>query len=83
MLTSLSKNCSNSSDLMPDARRNTNPNKIRIAISGGLDDIRDLESLIKGDRLTNGWELNWYQLKQRGDHGPLHDLQLGFIEPLN
>jgi hypothetical protein len=67
---------------MSDARRDRNPNKIRVSISGGLDDVHDLEQLIKDDRLTNGWELNWYQLKPRGDFGPLHDLQLGFIESL-
>jgi hypothetical protein len=65
---------------MSDSRRDRNPNKIRVSISGGLDDVRDLGKLITDDRLTNGWELNWYQLKPRGDFGPLHDLQLGFIE---
>lgn len=67
---------------MVDPRRDRNPNKIRVSISAGLDDIRELEELIKADRLANGWELNWYQLKPRGDFGPLHDLQLGFIEAL-
>jgi len=65
---------------MSDSRRDRNPNKIRVSISGGLDDVRDLGKLITDDRLTDGWELNWYQLKPRGDFGPLHDLQLGFIE---
>jgi hypothetical protein len=65
---------------MPDSRRDRNPNKIRISASGGLDDLRNIEALIKEDRLANGWELNWYQLKPRGDYGPIHDLQLGFIE---
>jgi len=68
---------------MSDSRRDRNPNKIRVSISGGLDDVRDLGKLITDDRLTNGWELNWYQLKPRGDFGPLHDLQLGFIESLD
>lgn len=68
---------------MPDSRRDQNPNKIRIQISAGLDDVRDLEDLIKSDRLANGWELNWYQIKPRGDFGPLHDLQMGFIESLD
>jgi len=67
---------------MSDSRRNRNPNKIRVSISGGLDDVRDIEAVIKEDRLSNGWEMNWYQLKPRGDFGPLHDLQLGFIESL-
>lgn len=65
---------------MPDSRRDRNPHKIRIQVSGGLDDVRDIEALIKDDRLANGWEMNWYQLKPRGDFGPLHDLQIGFIE---
>jgi hypothetical protein len=65
---------------MPDARRDRTPHKIRISVSGGIDDVRDIEELIKGERLAKGWELNWYQLKPRGDYGPLHDLQLGFIE---
>jgi hypothetical protein len=26
--------------------------------------------------------MNWYQFKSRGDFGPLHDLQIGFIETL-
>jgi hypothetical protein len=68
---------------MSDARRNNNPNKLRITASGGIDDLRDIEELIKADRLANGWSLNWYQLKPRGDFGPLHDLQLGFIESLD
>jgi hypothetical protein len=68
---------------MPDPRRDQNPHKIRISVSGGIDDVRDIETLIKDDRLANGWELNWYQLKPRGDFGPLHDLQLGFIESLD
>jgi len=68
---------------MSDSRRDRNPNKIRVSISGGMDDVRDLGKLITDDRLTNGWELNWYQLKPRGDFGPLHDLQLGFIESLD
>lgn len=67
---------------MSDSRREHNPNKIRVSISAGLDDLRELEELIKADRLANGWEMNWYQLKPRGDFGPLHDLQLGFIEAL-
>jgi hypothetical protein len=67
---------------MPDTRRAANPRKIRIQVSGGVEDIRDIEQLIKQDRLANGWELNWYQLKSRGDFGPLHDLQIGFIESL-
>lgn len=66
-----------------DARRNANPNKIRIKVSGGIEDLRDLEDLIKTDRLENGWEMNWYRLERRGDYGPLHDLELGFIESLN
>lgn len=66
-----------------DARRNANPNKIRIKISGGIEDLRDLEDLLKTDRLENGWEMNWYRLERRGDHGPLHDLELGFIESLD
>lgn len=68
---------------MSDARRTKSPNKIRVSASGGLDDVRYIEELIKSDYLSNGWELNWYQLKPRGDHGPLHDLQLGFIESLD
>lgn len=68
---------------MSDSRRDRNPNKIRISASGGIEDLKDLEELIKSDRLANGWELNWYQLKPRGDYGPLHDLQLGFIECLD
>ena len=67
---------------MSDSRRDRNPNKLRISASGGIEDLKDLEELIKSDRLANGWELNWYQLKPRGDYGPLHDLQLGFIEAL-
>ena len=67
---------------MPDSRRDLKPNKLRISVSGGIEDLKDLEELIKEDRLANGWELNWYQLKPRGDYGPLHDLQLGFIEAL-
>lgn len=67
---------------MSDARRDINPHKIRISVSGGLDDVRDIETLIKENRLSNGWELNWHQLKPRGDFGPLHDLQLGFIESI-
>jgi len=67
---------------MSDARRDRNPKKIRISVSGGIDDVRDIETLIKADRLANGWELNWYRLKPRGDFGPLHDLQLGFIESI-
>lgn len=67
---------------MSDSRRNQTPNKIRIQVSGGIDDVRDIEALIKADRLANGWEMNWYQLKPRGNFGPLHDLQLGFIESL-
>ncbi len=65
---------------MPDARRDRDPHKVRIKLSGGLEDLRDLEDLIKCDREQNGWEMNWYRLARRGDHGPLHDLELGFIE---
>lgn len=67
---------------MPDARRNANPHKLRFKITGGIDDIKDIESVIREDRESNGWEVNWYNLKSRGDHGPLHDLELGFIETL-
>lgn len=68
---------------MPDSRRDRNPHKIRISISGGIDDVCYIESLIKEDRQAQGWEMNWYQLKPRGDYGPLHDLQMGFIESLD
>jgi len=68
---------------MSDARRNQDPHKVRIKISGGLEDLRDLEELIKSDREESGWDLNWYRLERRGNHGPLHDLELGFIESLN
>lgn len=67
---------------MTDARRNINPHKLRFKITGGIDDIKDIESVIREDRESNGWEVNWYNLKPRGDHGPLHDLELGFIETL-
>lgn len=65
-----------------DARRNANPHKVRLKLSGGLEDLKDLEDLIKADREQNGWELTWYRLERRGDHGPLHDMELGFIETL-
>jgi hypothetical protein len=68
---------------MSDARRNRDPHKVRIKLSGGLEDLKDLESLIRDDRQECGWELNWYRLERRGDHGPLHDLELGFIESIN
>ncbi len=68
---------------MSDSRRERNPHKIRIQISGGIDDVKEVGDLIKDERLANGWEMNWYQLKPRGDYGPLHDLQLGFIESIN
>lgn len=66
---------------MPDARRSrTTPNKLRFRISGGIDDIKDVESLLRQDREAKGWEVNWYKLEPRGDFGPLHDMELGFIE---
>ncbi len=68
---------------MSDSRRDHNPNKIRITASGGLEDLLNLRELIKSQYEDDGWEMNWYQLKPRGDFGPLHDLQLGFIESLN
>jgi phosphoribosylformimino-5-aminoimidazole carboxamide ribonucleotide (ProFAR) isomerase len=37
---------------MPDARRDRTPHKIRISVSGGIDDVRDIEELIKGERLA-------------------------------
>jgi hypothetical protein len=67
---------------MSDSRRDRNPNKIRITASGGLEDLLNLRELIKSQYEDDGWEMNWYQLKPRGDFGPLHDLQLGFIESL-
>ena len=67
---------------MSDSRRSHNPNKIRITASGGLEDLLNLRELIKSQYEDDGWEMNWYQLKPRGDFGPLHDLQLGFIESL-
>jgi hypothetical protein len=67
---------------MSDSRRDRNPNKIRITASGGLEDLLNLRELIKSTYEDDGWEMNWYQLKPRGDFGPLHDLQLGFIESL-
>lgn len=68
---------------MSDSRRERNPRKIRVHLSGGIYDVQDVGDLIKDDRLANGWEMNWYQLKPRGDYGPLHDLQLGFIESID
>jgi len=68
---------------MSDSRRSTNPHKLRFRISGGIDDIKDIESVIREDRELNGWEVNFYELKPRGDHGPIHDLNLGFIETLD
>jgi hypothetical protein len=35
---------------MSDARRNRDPHKVRIKLSGGLEDLKDLESLIRDDR---------------------------------
>ena len=67
---------------MPDSRRNTTPNKLRFKITGGLDDVNDIYKVIFDDREANGWEVNWYALKPRGNYGPLHDLELGFIEIL-
>lgn len=66
-----------------DARRNANPHKIRIKLSGGIEDLTELLDLIRADREENGWEMNWYRLERRGDHGPLHDMELGFIESLS
>lgn len=66
-----------------DSRRDTNPHKLRIRISGGIEDVKDVEALIKEDREAEGWEVNWYNLKPRGDYGPLYDLELGFIETLS
>lgn len=69
---------------MSDARRTKSPNKIRVSASGGLEDVLNVYQLIKGHyEEDNGWEMNWYQLKPRGDHGPLHDLQVGFIESID
>jgi len=65
---------------MTDSRRERNPHKIRIHVSAGVEDLNSIEELIKQDRLANGWVMNWYKLKPRGDFGPLHDLQMGFIE---
>jgi len=68
---------------MSDARRNQDPHKVRIKISGGLGDICDLETLLRDHYMDYRWEVNWYRLERRGDHGPLHDLELGFIESIN
>ena len=68
---------------MPDARRNQDPHKVRIKISGGRGDLCDLETLLRDHYMDYGWEVNWYRLERRGDHGPLHDLEIGFIESLN
>lgn len=66
---------------MSDSRRDyPTPNKLRFRISGGVDDLKEVEQLIKSNREAKGWDLNWYRLAPRGDFGPLHDLELGFIE---
>jgi len=65
---------------MTDPRRNRNPHKLRFRISGGIKDIEDIAYCICNDRESKGWEINFYELKPRGDHGPIHDLCLGFIE---
>ena len=66
-----------------DARRNSNPNKVRIKLSGGIEDLTELLDLLRAAREEKGWEMNWYRFERRGDHGPLHDMELGFIESLN
>ena len=68
---------------MPDSRHDLKPRKIRFKITGGAEDLKDAEDLLKEEYLATGWEVNFYEFKPRGDYGPLHDLNLGFIQSLN
>jgi hypothetical protein len=68
---------------MPDSRHDLKPRKIRFKITGGTWDIQHAEELLKEEYLAAGWDVNFYELKPRGDYGPLHDLSLGFIQSIN
>jgi hypothetical protein len=67
---------------MSDARRDSKSNQIRFKISGGLQDIEDARDLLKEEYSSLGWDVNWYKVKPRGDFGPLHDLEIGFIQSI-
>jgi len=68
---------------MSDSRRDSKPRKLRFQITGGSQDLKDMESLLRDELTECGWEVNFYEYKPFGDHGPMHKLSLGFIESLN
>lgn len=68
--------------MMPDSRRTRKPRQLRGKISAGLPDIEAFRNFLTDFADQNDWDLTFEVLKQRGDYGPLHDFNFGFIEKM-
>ena len=68
---------------MSDPRRDLKPRKLRFQITGGEQDVKDMEELLRDELTSASWEVNFYEYKPFGDHGPMRKLSLGFIQSLN
>jgi len=68
---------------MPDSRHDLKPRQLRFRITGGIQDVKQAEDLLKEEYESTGWDVNFYEVKPRGKYGPLHDLNLGFIQSIN
>lgn len=65
---------------MADSRRVDKPRQIRFQITAGVEDLEDMEELLRDNLTDDEWDLTFRDLKPFGDYGPMHKLSLGFIQ---